>query len=78
MEGYEILALLSPDNNFVAALAQVTQSALLVLTVSSIAQLKWNQAFSSSCPVIDINRLNLASRSADGSLRLLRHFALRQ
>ncbi|KAH6621937.1 hypothetical protein C7974DRAFT_213694 [Boeremia exigua] len=39
---------------FVAALAQVSQSALLVPTASSIAQLKWNWVFSIRRPAMDI------------------------
>ena len=63
---------------FVAALAQVSQSALLVPTASSIAQLKWKWISAVQRPAMDIQRFDLASRGPDGSMRLLWHFALRQ
>ncbi|XPS90735.1 hypothetical protein M3J09_000168 [Ascochyta lentis] len=63
---------------FVAALAQVSQSALLVPTASSIAQLKWKWVLTASRPAQDIDRFDLASRGPDGSMRLLWYFALKQ
>ena len=63
---------------FVAALAQVSQSALMVPTASSIAQLKWKWVTAIGRPAIDINRFDLASRGPDGSLRLLWHLGRRQ
>ena len=63
---------------FVAALAQVSQSALMVPTASSIAQLKWKWVTAISRPAIDINHFDLASRGPDGSLRLLWHLGWRQ
>jgi hypothetical protein len=56
---------------FVAALAQVSQSALLVPTASSIAQLKWKWVSAVQRPAMDIQRFDLASRGPDGSMRLL-------
>ena len=63
---------------FVAALAQVSQSALLVPTTSSIAQLKWKWVSPVARPAIDLQQFDLASRGPDGSMRLLWHFAWRQ
>lgn len=63
---------------FVAALAQVSQSALLVPTASSIGQLKWEWVSLLRRPAMDIQRFDLASRGPDGSMRLLWHFALKQ
>jgi hypothetical protein len=56
---------------FVAALAQVSQSALLVPTASSIAQLKWKWISAVQRPAMDIQRFDLASRGPDGSMRPL-------
>jgi NhaP-type Na+/H+ or K+/H+ antiporter len=63
---------------FVAALAQVSQSALLVPTASSIAQLKWKWVSHVARSAIDLQKFDLASRGPDGSMRLLWHFAWRQ
>lgn len=60
---------------FVAALAQVSQSALLVPMATSIAQLRWRWVLCANRPAIDLHRFDLASRGPDGSMRLLWHFA---
>lgn len=61
---------------FVAALAQLSQSALLVPTGSSLGQLKWRW-LQQDRKAVDIDRFDLASRGPDGSLRLLWHLRLR-
>lgn len=61
---------------FIAALAQVSQSALLVPIGSSIGQLKWKW-LEERRRLIDFDKFDLASRGPDGSLRLLWHLRLR-
>ena len=61
---------------FVAALAQLSQSALLVPIGSSIGQAKWKW-LKTDRKAIDVDRFDLASRGPDGSLRLLWHLRLR-
>lgn len=63
---------------FVATLAQVSQSALLVPIASSIAQLKWSWAANCPATAKDIQRFDLASRGPDGSMRLLWFLSYRQ
>ncbi|KAH7067186.1 hypothetical protein FB567DRAFT_541918 [Paraphoma chrysanthemicola] len=63
---------------FVAALAQLSQSALLVPIASCIAQLKWQWVSRRERPASDIDIFDIASRGPDGSLRLLWHFAWKQ
>lgn len=61
---------------FVAALAELSQTALLVPTGSSLGQLKWK--WLQHCrKAIDLDKFDLASRGPDGSLRLLWHLKLR-
>lgn len=60
---------------FVAAFAQISQSAFLVPIASSIGQLKWKWVSASKRQAIDIGRFDLASRGPDGSMRLLWHTA---
>lgn len=55
---------------FVAALAQLSQSALLVPVSFCIGQLKWTW-FGSDRSASDVDRFDLASRGPDGSVRLL-------
>lgn len=61
---------------FVAALAQLSQSALLVPVSFCIGQLKWTW-FTSDQNVVDVDRFDLASRGPDGSMRLLYRMGLR-
>lgn len=61
---------------FVAALAQLSQSALLVPTGSSLGQLKWRW-LQTDRKAIDTDRFDLASRGPDGCLRLLWHLKMR-
>ncbi|KAG9192837.1 hypothetical protein G6011_11571 [Alternaria panax] len=61
---------------FVAALAQLSQSALLVPIASSIGQSKWKW-LQKERKAIDIEKFDLASRGPDGALRLLWHLRLR-
>lgn len=61
---------------FAAALAQLSQTALLVPTGSSLGQLKWKW-LQRNRKAIDLDRFDLASRGPDGSLRLLWHLKLR-
>jgi hypothetical protein len=63
---------------FVATLAQLSQSSLLVPIASSIAQLKWDWAKYSQATAKDIHRFDLASRGPDGSIRLLWYLSWRQ
>ncbi|KAH7066066.1 hypothetical protein BKA63DRAFT_370039, partial [Paraphoma chrysanthemicola] len=56
---------------FVAALAQLSQSALLVSIASCIAQLKWQWVSRRERPASDIAMFDIASRGPDGSMRLL-------
>lgn len=62
---------------FVAALAQISQSALLVPTAASIAQLKWQRFHSVDRPAADLDRFDAASRGPDGSIRLLGYLGWR-
>ena len=55
---------------FVAALAQLSQSALLVPVSFCISQLKWTW-FVKEHSAADVDRFDLASRGPDGSMRLL-------
>ncbi|OAL52965.1 hypothetical protein IQ07DRAFT_629469 [Pyrenochaeta sp. DS3sAY3a] len=61
---------------FVAALAQLSQSALLVPVSFCIGQLKWTW-FTSDQSVVDVDRFDLASRGPDGSMKLLYRMGLR-
>jgi hypothetical protein len=61
---------------FVAALAQLSQSALLVPIASSIGQSKW-EWLQKERRAADIEKFDLASRGPDGALRLLWHLKLR-
>jgi hypothetical protein len=61
---------------FVAALAQLSQSALLVPIASSIGQSKWGW-LQKERRAADIEKFDLASRGPDGALRLLWHLKLR-
>ena len=60
---------------FVAALSQLSQSALLVPVGASIGQSKWGW-LRTARKAIDVDRFDLASRGPDGSLRLLWHLKL--
>lgn len=55
---------------FVAALAQLSQSALLVPVSFCIRQLAWTWFRTDRC-AMDVDRFDLASRGPDGSMRLL-------
>lgn len=61
---------------FVAALAQLSQSALLVPVSFCIGQLKWTW-FGSDRSASDVDRFDLASRGPDGSVRLLYRLGLK-
>lgn len=61
---------------FAAALAQSSQTALLVPTGSCLGQLKWRW-LQQNRKAIDLDKFDLASRGPDGSLRLLWHLKLR-
>ncbi|KAF2818990.1 hypothetical protein CC86DRAFT_375415 [Ophiobolus disseminans] len=60
----------------VAALAQLSQSALLVATAASIGQAKWRW-LRKDRKAYDIDRFDLASRGPDGALRLLWYLRMR-
>ncbi|KAF2730568.1 hypothetical protein EJ04DRAFT_409067, partial [Polyplosphaeria fusca] len=60
----------------IAALAQLSQTALLVPISYGIGQLKWSW-FRQERTAIDLDRFDLASRGPDGSLRLLWHLKFR-
>jgi len=62
--------------SLIAALAQVSQSSLLVATAASIGQAKWSW-LTTEREAVDIDRFDLASRGPDGSLRLLWHLKFR-
>lgn len=61
---------------FVAALAQLSQSALLVPIASCVGQSKWRW-LQQERRAMDIEKFDLASRGPDGALRLLWHLRLR-
>lgn len=55
----------------IAALAQTSQSSLLVCLASCIGQLKWLWFHKKDRPTIDLEKFDKSSRGPDGSLRLL-------
>jgi hypothetical protein len=63
-------------NAFIAALSQLSQSALIVPVSSSIGQSKWTW-LRKDRKAIDIDRFDAASRGPDGAFRLLWHLRLR-